>query len=99
MEDPKESLKVCQSLLELYAGTDFSSLEDPTQGAEALRLVRAKITELEEQIKQQLLEAELERRENRSKFFQEPEAKATEVGGEAVIEAPSDVEPADGPSP
>ena len=99
LEDPKESLKVCQSLLELYAGTDFSSLEDPTQGAEALRLVRAKITELEEQIKQQLLEAELERRENRSKFFQEPEAKATEVGGEAVIEAPSDVEPADGPSP
>ena len=61
MEEPAESLKVCQSLLELYAGTDFSSLENPQQGADALGLVRAKIVELKEQIKRKQIETELKR--------------------------------------
>ena len=89
LEDPKESLKVCQSLLELYAGTDFSSLEDPKQGSEALGLVRAKIDELEEQIKQERMEAQRKR---------EAEAKAAaevakQSGQATAVETPSDVKP------
>lgn len=89
LKDPKESLKVCQSLLELYAGTDFSSLEDPKQGTEALGLVRTKIAELEEQIKQERMEAQRKR---------EAEAKAAaevakQSGQATVVETPSDVKP------
>jgi len=57
LEDPAAAIKVCQSLLELYSGTDFSSLENPEQGAEALGLVRARIAELKKQLEQEQLEA------------------------------------------
>ena len=90
LKDPKESLKVCQSLLELYAGTDFSSLEDPKQGAEALGLVTAKIVELEERIKQEQMEAQRKREA-------EAKAAAEQNGDAAVVEAPSDVKPLEGP--
>jgi len=67
LKAPEESLKLCQSLLELYSGTDFGSLENPSQGAEALKLVREKVAELKEQIKQQQIEAELKKREAQAK--------------------------------
>ena len=57
-EDPREALKVNQSLLDLYSGTDFSALENPVQGAEALAQVRNRVAELENQIRMEALEAE-----------------------------------------
>ena len=58
MEDPKQALKMCQSLLELYSDSDFSALRSPEQGTKALRLVRARVAELENQIRMEALEAQ-----------------------------------------
>ena len=86
MEDSVEALKVCQSLIELYADTDFSSLENPKQGAEALGLVREKIVELEEEIRRERIEAQRKKREG--------EAKVADQNAEAsVVETPGNVEP------
>ena len=58
MDAPQEALEVYRSLLKLYADTDFSALKNPYQGAEALALVKEKISELENQIRVEALEAE-----------------------------------------
>lgn len=81
MENSSEALQVCRSMLDLYSDTDFSGLENPKQGDEALRLVKAKIMELEEKIKQERLEAELKQQ-------QEAEAKSAEAAEQAGEAAP-----------
>ena len=77
---------MCQSLIELYADTDFSSLENPKQGAEALGLVREKIVELEEEIRRERIEAQRKKREGEAKVADQ-NAKAS------VVETPGNVEP------
>ncbi len=83
MENPAEALKVCQSLLELYADTDFSSLDNPKQGAEALGLVKATAIELENQMKRQQLEAD-QKREREAEAKAAPEAETQ--GGDATAD-------------
>ena len=86
MEDSVEALKVCQSLIELYADTDFSSLENPKQGAEALGLVREKIVELEEEIRRERIEAQRKKREGEAKVAdQNAEASVVETPGNVAV--------------
>ena len=72
MEDPYEALKVNRSLMDLYSGTDFSALDNPSQGAKALSQVRSRVAELENQIRLEAVEAE------RKKMLEEQEKVANQ---------------------
>ena len=58
MDDARQALKINQSLLDLYSDTDFSALPNPSQGPEVLRQVRIRVTELENQVRMEAVEAE-----------------------------------------
>ena len=57
MEDAREALKVNRALLERNSDADFSALPNPEEGARVLERVRSRITELENQIRMEAVEA------------------------------------------
>ena len=57
MEDAREALKINRALLERNSDADFSALPNPDEGAKALGRVRSRITELENQIRMEAVEA------------------------------------------
>ena len=76
MEDAQQALKINQELLKLYSDTDFSALENPAQGPEALGEVRSRVAELQNQIRMEALEAEKKRKLEEDQQAKEAEAEA-----------------------
>ena len=60
--DINESLKVYQSTLELYKDVDWRDLPNPKRGRSILAEVKGEIARLENEVRMDLLEKELERK-------------------------------------
>ena len=76
MEDAQQSLKINQELLKLYSDSDFTALENPAQGPEALGEVRNRVAELQNQIRMEALEAEKKRKLEEDQQAKDAEAEA-----------------------
>ena len=101
MEEPQQALELNQSILNLYSDTNFSALPNPAQGAQVLRQIRSRVTELENRVRMEAVEAEKKRMQEeqnktanqaneRSESDQDPKPSSD---GDPDIQTPAEVEP------